>query len=156
MRRLLYATLTASLSLSGCNLRDRDLPPAYRELAVPAERLVSPDVQRQGRAIFRERCVPCHGEAADGKGVRAADLSTPPRNLTDGAWQSRTDDRHVYYYIAEGRRGTAMASWKPTLSPGEIWSLVAYIRLLVPRPATTDDSGPPNAVPPGAVGQDRR
>jgi mono/diheme cytochrome c family protein len=156
MRRLLHATLTASLSLSGCSLRDRDLPPAYRELEVPAKRLASPDVQRQGRVIFRVRCVLCHGEAADGKGVRAADLSTPTRNLTDETWQARTDDRHVYYYIAEGRRSTAMPSWKPTLSPGEIWSLVAYIRSLVPRPAATDDSGPPDVTPPGAAGQDRR
>ena len=156
MRRLLCATLTASFPLSGCSLRDRDLPSTYRGLDVPAERLASPDVQRQGRAIFRQRCVICHGELANAKGPQVPELAPPQRDLTDAEWQARSDDRHVYYYIAEGRRGTAMPSWKSTLSPGEIWSLIAYIRSLVPRPVESDDSGPPRAMPPGTAGQDRR
>jgi mono/diheme cytochrome c family protein len=155
MRRFLWATLTASLSLSGCDLRDSDLPAVYRELAVPAERLGSPDVQRQGRAIYRQRCVLCHGEQADGKGVRAPDLTPPPRNFTDVDWQARTDDRHVYFAIAEGRHGTPMPQWKATLSPGEIWSLIAYIRTVAPRPASADGGEATDVAPARTTGQDR-
>jgi mono/diheme cytochrome c family protein len=155
MHRILCATLTASLSLSGCSLRDRDLPAVYRELEVPASHLASPDVRRQGRAIFHEHCILCHGEQADGRGVKAADLTPPPRDLTGSEWQQQTDDRHIYYVIAEGRRGTAMPSWKPTLSPGEIWSLIAYLRSLGPLPPGVGESVPGRSQPSEASGPQR-
>jgi mono/diheme cytochrome c family protein len=149
MRWMRWAALAASLSPSGCSFHDRDLPHAYRRLAVPAERLASRDTRNQGRAIFRQRCVPCHGELGDGQGVRARDLSPQPRNFTDSDWQDRTDARHIYYAIAEGRPGTAMPSWKPTLNPGEIWSLVAYVRSLAPQASGEGDSGAARPVAPG-------
>lgn len=155
MRRILCATLTASLSLSGCNLRDRDLPAVYRELHVPADRLASGDVRRQGRALFHEHCILCHGEEGNGQGVRAADLAPPPRDLTGVEWQGQTDDRHVYYAIAEGRRGTAMPSWKPTLSPGEIWSLVAYLRVLGPPGPAARERAPGRSAPSATSGPRR-
>lgn len=147
MHWILWVTLTASLSLSACSLRDRDLPAVYRELVVPAERLASIDFQRQGRALFHEHCILCHGDQANGKGVRAADLTPPPVDLTAAEWQGRIDDRHIYYVIAEGRRGTAMPFWKPTLSPGEIWSVVGYIRSLGPPGLPASESAPARAVP---------
>jgi mono/diheme cytochrome c family protein len=142
MRPLVCATLTASLSLSACNLRDRDLPAIYRRLEVPAARLASADVQRQGRVIYRQRCVLCHGENADGRGVQAHDLTPPPRDFTSAEWQRRTDDRRIYYAIAEGRHGTPMPPWKATLSPGEIWSLVAYVRGVGAPPVVEGDPTP--------------
>jgi len=152
MRRILCATLAASLPLSGCDLRDRDLPAPYRRLEVPAQRLASPDFRNQGRLLYRRQCVLCHGDLGDGRGVRAAYLSPPPRDFTDATWQERNDDRHVYYAIAEGRRGTAMTPWKPTLSPGEIWSVVAYIRSRRPGAAGQAEAAPERARPDSAGG----
>ena len=140
MRWMRWAALAASLSPSGCRFGDRDLPGPYRRLEVPAEGLVSRETRNQGRVIFHLRCVLCHGELGDGRGVRARDLSPQPRNLTDLEWQARTDARHIYYAIAEGRQGTAMPSWKPTLNAGEIWSLVAYVRTLAPQAPGIEDS----------------
>lgn len=134
MRRSLVAALAVSLGLLACRSEDRDLPAVYRDLSVPGNRLESADVQRQGRAIFHERCTPCHGEQADGRGVRAAGMTPPPPDLTDGRWWALTDERHVYYAIAEGGHGTPMPPWKATLSPGEIWSLVAYVRSIAVHP----------------------
>jgi mono/diheme cytochrome c family protein len=156
MRGTLAAALTASLALSGCEVRDRDLPAIYRELEVPRDRLASPDVQRQGRAIFRLHCAACHGEAVDGRGVRAAELTPPPPDLADVEWQARTDERRVYYAIAEGGHGRPMPPWKASLSPGEIWSLVAYIRSLSPRPVGADSAPPPGVERSGAAREDRR
>jgi mono/diheme cytochrome c family protein len=148
MRWMRWAALAALLWPSGCSLRDRGLPGAYRRLDVPADRLASPQTLNEGRVIFRLRCVPCHGELGDGRGVRARDLSPPPRSFADPDWRDRTDPRRVYYAIAEGRTGTAMASWKPTLNPSEIWSLVAYVRTLAPPgPGAPDSEGKPPAAP---------
>jgi mono/diheme cytochrome c family protein len=150
MRWMRWAALAVSLSPSGCSFADRDLPGPYRRLDVPAERLSSRETLNEGRVLFRLRCVLCHGELGDGQGVRARDLSPAPRNFTDPDWQARTDTRRIYFAIAEGRKGTAMPSWKPTLNPSEIWSLVAYVRTLAPRgPGATDsDAARPAAAPP--------
>ena len=152
MRWMRWAALAASLSPSGCSLGDHDLPSPYRRLEVPAEALVSRETRNQGRVIFHLHCVLCHGELGDGQGVRARDLSPQPRNFTDAEWQSRTDARRIYYAIAEGRRGTAMPSWKPTLNPSEIWSLVAYVRTLGPQApgaAASDAARPAASAPQG-------
>ena len=140
MRRILIASLTASLSLSACS--DRDLPGRYRRLDVPAGRLASVDVQRQGRAIFLERCALCHGAFADGRGIRRRDLPTRARDLTDVEWQRRTSDRRLFFVISEGLHGTAMPAWKGTLVAGEIWSVVAYLRILGPQPGAEADEAP--------------
>jgi cytochrome c oxidase cbb3-type subunit II len=151
MRWMRWAALAASLSPSGCSFRDRDLPGPYRRLEVPAERLASRETLNEGRVLYRLRCVLCHGELGDGQGVRARDLAPAPRSFAAPDWQARTDARHLYFAIAEGRRGTAMPSWKPTLNPSEIWSLVAYVRTLAPRPSGVPDSDaarPPVPAPP--------
>jgi mono/diheme cytochrome c family protein len=150
-----WAALAASLSPSGCSLGDGDLPGTYRGLDVPAERLASREVRNQGRAIFREHCVLCHGELGDGQGVRARDLSPQPRNFTDPDWQARTDARRIYFAIAEGRRGTAMPSWKPTLNASEMWSLVAYVRTLAPRAPGSADSDVARPAAPAPPGRER-
>lgn len=133
MRHILLASLTASLSLWACS--DRDLPAHYRRLDVPRERLASVDVQRQGRAIYLERCGVCHGKYADGGGLRRGGQTPSARDLTDPKWQSRVSDRHLFAAIAEGVPGTAMPAWKGTLEPQETWSVVAYLRTLGAAPA---------------------
>jgi mono/diheme cytochrome c family protein len=132
MRWMRWAALAASLSPWGCNRRDSELPYRYAGMDVPAEWLALPETRNQGRVIYRQLCILCHGELGDGRGVRARDLSPAPRSFADPQWRNRTDARHLYFWIAEGRPGTSMAAWKPTLNPGEIWSLVAYVRSLAP------------------------
>jgi mono/diheme cytochrome c family protein len=149
MRWIRWAALAASLSPWGCSFSDRDLPGPYRRLDVPVERLASREARSEGRAIYRERCILCHGDLGDGRGVRARDLSPQPRNLTDPDWQARSDARHIYRAIAEGRPGTAMPSWKPTLNPSEIWSLVAYVRTLAPGASDSDTARAATPAPPG-------
>ena len=136
--------LPLAFAAGSCRAHESGLPAVYEEMQVPARELASPDIQRQGRVIYRERCLACHGEHADGKGSLGGALRPPPTDLTDSAWQARTDERHVYYAIAEGGHGKPMPPWKATLSPGEIWSLVAYIRTLVAPPAAA--AGAPAAV----------
>jgi len=132
VRRTLLASLAASLALSACS--DRGVPARYRRLEVPRERLASTDVQRQGRAIYLERCQLCHGRFADGRGIRRSDLTTWARDLTSPEWQSEVSDRRLYAAIADGIHGTAKPAWSGTLEPPEIWSVVAYLRTLGPTP----------------------
>jgi cytochrome c oxidase cbb3-type subunit 3 len=120
---------------------------------VPAERLASRDVRHQGRALFHEHCIICHGADANGQGVTASFLTPPPLDLTTAEWQGRNDVRRIYFVVAEGRPGTAMPAWKSTFSPGEIWSVVAYLRSLGPlEPAGQDSSVPAGSAPSATSG----
>ena len=114
------------LACSACSDRDADLPRAYRDLSVPEQQLAAPAARERGRQRFLEHCALCHGDQADGRGVRREGLSRPPRDFTSAAWRQSTSPRHVYFAIREGVRGTAMPSWK-ALDDHDIWDLVAYV-----------------------------
>ncbi len=126
MRRWIWA-FVAVATLSCRGNPDRDLPAEYRDIAVPREVVDSPASRAKGAEVFSMHCAFCHGSAGNGHGVRASFLSTAPRDFTDRAWQKRTTDRHIYFAIREGVRGTPMPSWR-SLSETETWELVGVIR----------------------------
>jgi mono/diheme cytochrome c family protein len=131
MLRVSFGTLW--LALAACHDPDRGLPPAYRELEVPVERLASTAARARGRETFLESCALCHGAAADGHGARRDSLSAPPQDFTKPEWRHRVTPRGVYFAIREGKRGTSMASWK-ALTAADTWDLVAYL-LSISEPA---------------------
>lgn len=135
MRRiwLTPALVLGALWLWGCSDGDRALPPEYRRIEVPDERLSSAGARRRGRDLFLQHCALCHGERADGRGVRR-NLSSQPADFTDPVWRHSTSPRRVYHAIREGVPGTAMASWK-IFSEEETWDLTAYVL------AVAEDSG---------------
>ena len=115
-----------SLASSACKGQDGDLPRRYRDLAVPTPRLASEPARARGRDLFVRHCALCHGERADGRGVRREGLTSSPRDFTDPSWRRRTSPRRIFFTIREGSRGTPMPAWG-ILSDEEIWDLTAYV-----------------------------
>lgn len=113
------------LLLCGCGAATEPLPADYRRVPVPNELLAQQDARQRGRALFVQHCAICHGETADGRGVRR-NLSSRPTDFTDPNWRRHASPRRVFYVIREGMRGTAMAAWKG-LDEDETWDLVAYV-----------------------------
>ena len=114
------------LVCSGCSDPDRSLPPDYRDLVVPMEQLRADAARQRGRALFVAHCALCHGERADGRGVRREGFERAPRDLTSPAWRRGTTPRRIYHNIREGIRGTGMPAWN-ALDPAQTWDLVAYV-----------------------------
>lgn len=133
MRPSPLAALVLSLTCSACKGPEGSLPPAYRAIAVPEERLRSPEAKGRGRALFLRHCALCHGIHADGQGTRKEGLSTRPRDFTSAAWRLGVTPRLVFFAVREGVAGTAMPSWK-ALDDAEAWDLVAFL-LSVGEPA---------------------
>jgi mono/diheme cytochrome c family protein len=77
-----------------------------------------------GADIFREKCSMCHG--IDGKGYAA--IKTP--DFTDPKWQAAHPDKELKDAIENGVKGTAMVSFKGTLSPQQMTAVLTYIRSL--------------------------
>ncbi len=120
-----------ALGLSGCR-GEGDLPPPYRSLRVPVERLASASARERGHRLFLEHCALCHGVRADGRGVRREGLSTPPRDFTDPTAREKSSPQRMFFVIREGLSGTSMASWK-ALDEEQSWDLVAYLRSVAPE-----------------------
>ena len=88
-----------------------------------------------GEPLFRRYCAVCHGPGGGGNGPNASSLEEDqPRDLTDGRYVGRLSNEHLYRVIAEGGQAVQgsrfMPPWGRTLSPSQIWDLVAYIRAL--------------------------
>jgi high-affinity iron transporter len=93
---------------------------------VPWDRLKNPAVRAKGEVLYRENCVLCHGEHADGRGARVMGLSTKPANFTESLWSTPEGARRAFEAITNGVPGTAMPSWS-TLAAEDRWALVAYL-----------------------------
>lgn len=91
---------------------------------------VAPSVEAvdAGRAIYRERCVACHGERGRGDGPAGATLEPKPADLILHVPQHT--DGELYYMISVGFPGSAMPQWRSVLSETERWELVHYLRVL--------------------------
>lgn len=91
-----------------------------------------------GKSIYTEYCMPCHGVNGDGKGVSSKGLAVPPRNFTLGQYKfgrvvsgELPHDEDFYKLIREGLTGTAMLPWKE-LSDQQLFNLVQYIKTFAP------------------------
>ncbi|MEO7055431.1 MAG: FTR1 family protein [Caldimonas sp.] len=85
----------------------------------------APDVAR-GAALFSSQCSACHGPSGHANGPLAAKLSPHPTDLAD---RSRARERSVaalYQVISQGVSGTAMPSFKASLSDEDRWALAFF------------------------------
>jgi mono/diheme cytochrome c family protein len=94
--------------------------------AVPWNQIRSAEARQRGRQLYVRYCVLCHGEHADGRGVRSLGLDRRPADFTTPQWSGTDAPARAYRAIREGVSGTPMASWS-ALSEAESWDLVAYL-----------------------------
>ncbi|KAA3645800.1 MAG: cytochrome c [Chloroflexi bacterium] len=150
MKRLLIPILLFMFVLLGCQA-----PPA-ESISQPAEQelALDPDIaERHDTAIpepyagttspvaaedassgelYTLHCAACHGDSGMGEGPAGQVLDPPATDIANTS-QLVSDD-YLVWRISEGGSsfGTAMPAWKGTLTEGEIWSLVNYLRGLSP------------------------
>ncbi|MFI4973272.1 MAG: c-type cytochrome [Caulobacterales bacterium] len=109
------------------------VPEPYTNLVNPLPRTAA--TVEQGEKVYTDNCAACHGATGLGDGPAGRALSPRPANL---AWLSRMPmgrwDPYMYWTIAEGGApfGTAMPSFKDSLSKQETWAVIAYIQARLP------------------------
>jgi mono/diheme cytochrome c family protein len=86
----------------------------------------------EGKGLYRQHCVLCHGDAGKGDGSKAESLKVRPANLSvPKMW--RRKDGAIYLTIIEGKE--PMPSFRSQFSTNEAWALVNYVRTLAPQVA---------------------
>jgi cytochrome c oxidase cbb3-type subunit 2 len=107
----------------------------------PAPRVIPALVERGARIYDKAKCWECHGQAGRGDGPSADQLKDDwgvpirPTDLARLPYKGGQAPEDVYRTIATGLDGTPMPSYSDSLTPDEIWALVAHLRRLPPASA---------------------
>lgn len=88
--------------------------------------------ESQGKHLFDQYCVTCHGDLGKGDGQNASNLDPPPPDLT--ASKNMSDAAYVRRVISEGSAATGRSPlsppWGRSLRPQEIEYVTLYCRSL--------------------------
>ena len=85
----------------------------------------------QGQKFFLLNCAVCHGNEADGSGIRSQAMQeAKPRMLTNLDWINSRDDLRLLRSIKYGVPGTSMTPWGDLTSSLQRLQLVIFIRSL--------------------------
>ena len=113
------------------------IPAAYANAHVPTHAWTDPKMIARGKEIFVAKCVLCHGEKGDGKGLGAVNLPLKPADLTDGKMVAEMAGNYWVWRVSEGglvepfkSKGSAMPAWKSELSMNDRWAVIAYAHTL--------------------------
>lgn len=87
----------------------------------------NPKATDEGKKLYTNMCVVCHGNKGRGDGIAGMTLKPRPTNLTQAFVQDQVDGE-IFWKITEGR--APMASYKELLTEEQRWQLVNYIRVL--------------------------
>ncbi|MHB1922249.1 MAG: c-type cytochrome [Chitinophagaceae bacterium] len=80
---------------------------------------------KNGKILFTQYCVACHGANGKGDGLAAASLHPRPANFLIPGIRNETNGS-LFWKITTGK--TPMPVWGAILTPTQRWELVAYIR----------------------------
>jgi mono/diheme cytochrome c family protein len=128
MRKLLWIVVVIStllFLLSGAIFAQAPKPPQK-----------TPELLAQGKKLYEQNCVMCHGPKGDGKGVLGAALKPPPTDFTLPLPQwpfSKGDINKAFEAVTKGVPNTSMVKWDQ-LPEKDRWALVYFVREFAPPP----------------------
>ncbi len=100
------------------NAQRWNLVAAVLSLSTPAEAI------ENGRLIYEENCLACHGEDGQGDGPQASDSVQTPTDLTDlRYWYSRSNEM-----VMAGMPASAVSDHAYDLDEDELWDVIDYSR----------------------------
>jgi mono/diheme cytochrome c family protein len=137
-RKLLWlGVFLLAVGVAGCSFSlaaDVTPPPGASDITISRTQiasslqdiypLVPPDVNN-GKAIYEEKCAPCHGIYGDGDGPRAAQLPNPVPALSNPEVARQAVPARWYLIVTNGNLERFMPPF-PSLSDSQRWDVVAY------------------------------
>jgi hypothetical protein len=90
----------------------------------------------EGKRVYYENCVACHGDALDGLGHYAPAFNPAPLDFRDVGTLAQLTESFVFWRIAKGGPGlpnegtpwnSAMPAWEDFLTAEEIWSVIIFL-----------------------------
>jgi mono/diheme cytochrome c family protein len=79
---------------------------------------------QDGKAIFTDKCMPCHGEKGDGKGPMSSTFDPKPGNFSDPKVSGGDFSKKVADSVTKGKNQMVPVN----LKPDEIKAVTEYIK----------------------------
>lgn len=122
-----------------------------RDISAPA--LDGPQRIARGAAVYRDKCLQCHGGPGTAQVDFAKAMQPVPGPLADVT--QRWKPRELYWITRNGIKTSGMPGWEFHLADDDIWSVVAFMQVLpalsAPRFQAMLASQPPLPARVGAV-----
>lgn len=90
----------------------------------------------EGKRVYYQNCMPCHGDYLNGDGHYAPALNPTPLSFQDIGTIAQLTESFVFWRIAKGGPGlpregapwnSAMPAWENMLTEDEIWSVIIFL-----------------------------
>lgn len=90
----------------------------------------------EGKRVYYQNCLPCHGDLLDGDGHYAHGFDPRPLDFTGSGTIAQLTESFVFWRIAKGGPGlpvegtpwnSAMPAWEPILTEEEIWAVTIFL-----------------------------
>jgi mono/diheme cytochrome c family protein len=91
---------------------------------------------QNGRIIYYQNCVFCHGDNMEGDGIFAHGFDPIPADFKDATTIAMLRETYLFWRIAKGAPGlpeesspwaSAMPAWENFLSEEEIWDVILFL-----------------------------
>ncbi len=95
-----------------------------------------PAYTADGKRLYYQNCLPCHGDHLDGQGHYAPGFNPLPANFQDNGTIAQLTESFVFWRVAKGGPGlpregapwnSAMPRWEDFLTEREIWSVILFL-----------------------------
>ena len=132
--RTIHPPPPTSIQFRGASI-DLNHPSPLRELETSDPQAFASHVAN-GRTIYYENCVFCHGDNMGGDGIFAHAFNPIPANFNDATTIAMLQESYLFWRIAKGGPGlpsestpwaSAMPAWEPMLTEEEIWEVIAFL-----------------------------
>jgi len=89
-----------------------------------------------GRRVYYENCVYCHGDNMEGDGIFAHGYDPIPANFQDPTTIAMLQEAYLFWRVAKGGPGlpdestpwsSAMPAWEDFLTEDEIWDVILFL-----------------------------
>ena len=98
------------------------------------------DIFDEGKQLFNQKCLRCHGGSGNGQGTYARQTLTHPANLHERISNfPPPGDNYHFWRMSEGVPGTAMPPWGWSLDETTRWKIATYELSLVDGAIRTVD-----------------
>lgn len=81
----------------------------------------------EGKTLFVEKCLSCHGCSGNGQGPYASNIVTLPANIHERFTRySQPSDPFEIWRVSEGVPGTGMPPWGISQTEATLWKIITY------------------------------
>jgi mono/diheme cytochrome c family protein len=133
--RTIHPSPPVQVSFKGKNIDLVNIENPYRELETSDAASFANHVAN-GRRVYYENCVYCHGDNMEGDGIYAHGFDPIPANFVDATTIAMLQESYLFWRIAKGAPGlpdestpwaSAMPAWEKFLTEEEIWDVIIFL-----------------------------